>query len=621
MLAGEYYRAIERFRNAVTRNRNYVDPLAGLAESYFQLGEFDQGLSYADRARSLAPYRIDLMLLEARLLVANGRIEEAEALYDEVLQEQPYNVRARIGLAELSAAQGSPDRADSMLQEAVRLEPANRKTLLSLAVLAEYRGQYDEAQRYIERALENHPRDASVQTLAAEHYLARGQLERAAMHIESAAQLNPDSSRVLLLQAEIALERGRYEEAIRAADAMLSQNRSSRRAWYIRAVAHEKLGEFQESARSFMLGLRAAPSDEALRLRYEEMALANFEAEGEVRTTLANYHFDAASELRNRNLFDLAAQELRRGLKLNPFSREGRLSYAELFRFRGFNARYLEQLRVLREQGHTDSHITDRIETYESVRADSVARQWGIDQFTLDRDRITVSLYAIRGESRVTYPELVPALLGYVRDTMLAHEHIDFAGASPQVTAGYAEAFHKARSADSDYFLTVRFREYDSSLEIASELYAARSGNRVAQYSSVRVGNNRFRDGADTVADAVAADLPLRGSIIRREADTVILNVGRVHGLENDQQLTVVRPDSLVVAGESPGFAYSSEDIIGTVTVTATDDLIAQGTIEQDSLYDLVDIGAQVVLDTDEGGSRPSQSLFPPIYRRLRSIQ
>jgi tetratricopeptide (TPR) repeat protein len=234
--------------------------------------------------------------------------------------------------------------------------------------------------------------------------------------------------------------------------------------FYTRAVAEYQNGDGDSAIRSLERGLRENPDDELSRLLLEEIILYLYadDLEHPLRSGYAGYNFSLAGEYMQRNRFDSAAYHLRRGLTLAPFSEEGRRLYAELLRERGEYSRYVQALDFLSSQLMiADQSIADDLEIYRDILRDSVPRDWGIDQFVLERSLLRLGVYIVDGSSpsvhgggrphrrQASYGSAVREQPGILRHAPGLDElSYDVAGVS-----NAAQAFEYARRSDAEYYL------------------------------------------------------------------------------------------------------------------------------------------------------------------------
>ncbi len=94
MLTGTAALGAAAVRTIQVRNENSASFQKRAALTAFEEKEYDKSRSYLGRAQELAPDSVDLMLLNARLLEAEGRPEEAIALLREFLSQHNTNLEA-----------------------------------------------------------------------------------------------------------------------------------------------------------------------------------------------------------------------------------------------------------------------------------------------------------------------------------------------------------------------------------------------------------------------------------------------------------------------------------------------------------------------------------------------
>jgi tetratricopeptide (TPR) repeat protein len=167
MTQENWYTAAESLLECVRLNPAHAEGTAALAECYYELGEFDQALSWVRKARTLARSSMPLANLEATTLIALGRLEQAQGIIDDILRREPYNLEALFAGAELDVARGRVGEAVTRYREVARRFPDDRRLLLSLALVLCSLGDVENARPYIERALLQHREDYRVYYYAA----------------------------------------------------------------------------------------------------------------------------------------------------------------------------------------------------------------------------------------------------------------------------------------------------------------------------------------------------------------------------------------------------------------------------------------------------------------------
>ena len=618
---GRYYEAVEAYRGALDENPNSLQAVVGLAEAYYQLGEYDQAERYVDRAERLARTNTQVINLSGSIAIGRGDLAAAEASFARVQQLEPNNVDAAIGRAELALAQGRSVEAASRLERALQLNPDHRKALLSLILVYEYLGEDEIAQRYLELALSVHRDRPEVHVLAAEYYARAGDSEAASRSARTAQAIDPSNRAARTIRAELAIAQESYLEAATIAEELIGDERSDVRAWYLRAVARYRLGELDTALTSIRTALRAAPDNETLRIWAEWVATRELDLEHPVRRELASARADDAARLERGFRYDRALKAYRRALRLAPLDLDLRRSYAELFRRMGYNASYLQELRVIRENGEVTEELDRIVEVYENALSGSVSARWGIDQFTIDRGRTPVGLFLVGLDG---YAELDDAVLDYVGRTLGGLERVTVSHA--QRADGYATAFSVARSHDVDFFIQVTVALTDRLSAIAGDVHVGRTGARATRVGSVRTGPDHSAAAVDAFADEVARAVPVRGAIVRRRGDRVVVDLGTRDGLRPGSEFLVLRGGDVTIASDEPSLLYRRDRVIGTVTITAVDDLIAEGTLEASGVVGLVGAGDVVVpvvaeSESETDAETASDDLFPVLYARVRALR
>lgn len=618
---GEYIVAVQRYREALELNPNYTDAFHGLARSFFRLAEYEQALEAVREARRRARANTTIAALEGDILLLLGRLNEAAEAYNRVLAIEPNNLPARTGLAELSVAEGRTATAIDTYRTILSLAPENRPAILSLAVLYDERGDTAAAERYLALALEFHPRDPFVHELLSRYYLRSGRYGQARSHAETAVALSPGFARGwdLLTRTELADEN--YEAAVDASERLISLTPDSSRAFYLLGLAYERLDRFDESLDAYDRALRIAPDDEIARYALESTVTRGYDLEDPVREEVARYRFQRAASLIQQNQLIQAHAEFRRGLMLNPFDRDGRFQFAQLQRQLGFDGKLLAELQVLEQLGFDDNEIREAIELYEYLRRPSIATTWNVDQFSIERERLNFSMFYTHDHGADSRPSSGRFVAEYLRHRLLGSELIEIEELPVRISTP-EQAFEQARASGTEYFIILTFREEDRTVDLSVDVLHSATGTRVRQIRVSRTGSGAVPRAGAAVADRIEAMVPTRGRLLERRGREALVSIGRADGVSEEDELIVIRSSRLASSVADVGFRYDPSDRIGTITVTALDDLLATGRLQREGFFDLFAIGDTVLLNADDQvrtiEDRPA---FSPLYWRIREIR
>jgi tetratricopeptide (TPR) repeat protein len=93
----------------------------------------------------------------ASLFYRQGRLDEAEPLLRDVLQEEPANRAAKLGLADLFTAQGRFADAEALLKEMMAADPNDAQALMRFGLMKSRMQRPNEALEPLEKAVQVNP--------------------------------------------------------------------------------------------------------------------------------------------------------------------------------------------------------------------------------------------------------------------------------------------------------------------------------------------------------------------------------------------------------------------------------------------------------------------------------
>ena len=552
--------AVDYSRRALEGNPRYTAAHLAAAEAHMWLELYERAAIHLEAAERYGGHNIERALLAARLAVLRGEFEEARKEYREILRRQPYNENARVGQALLDIVGGAPEIAARELRQLQQRYPENRQLLLALVRLSIDREDEEALQRYLQLALRYHGDSAIVQLSAARAALEAGELTSAMFHGRNAVTRAPQLEDGWLLLAETARRNGNPTEALAHYESLLRTDPENHRAWYARGVLAAQNGDRTTAVQSWERARAVRPDFELPLLAQEHDAIANLPLESEERASLAVPYREIGAQLEERFLFRQAEQAYRRGLQIYPYDTTLRRNLAELYRNRGMRARYLRELEIIDQLGNANREVQELIETFEAVRADSVAREWNVDQFVAKRPRTRVGI-VFREVMESLDPGVSRELSRYLRSLLLSSQDIDAPEPIEATSTGRVAIVSQGRSNNTELTLGVAFQLQDRRIIARYELFAGNGVVPVTAGTVARSGNNRVRNALRELAARVEQYVPSRGYVLQRDFERVLISLGSIDGLE---------PEHIVEI-----YAQSDGTLLGEASVIATDDLVS----------------------------------------------
>ncbi len=598
----DWYGAIDDYMAALRINPSYGDAMVGLANCYYQLGEYDQALAYGRRAEPFRRGDRALIDLEGFIQAGLGDVASARASFNSALAMAPNDLDARFGLALLDLAEGKKTEARLRFEESLRIAPLDARTLASLALVSLDQGRRADAAVLIDRALGAHPDDPRVQLVAAKVDAARGQTAQAIFHARNAVQLHPGRGEYYAFLGSLLYSSGDFAGSESVMRDAIAANRKDELAWFALGQAQVALGKSSDAIYSFDTATGLSPDDEMARIALEEVVMDSSPLEGPLRKRYADWHVAKGKELEDRSYFDQAMVEYRRALRIDPYSVEGRMRYADLLRKRGYPARQLSELRFLEGIGKADKNTLDTIEIYASLLLGTVSSDWNVDQFALPKRPYSVALFWEPDLSTEHHLDASPVLRRYLLDLLASSSRLSVPRLKAKV-ASPGEAFRLAREAGADYYLILSVRESDREIQVGGELRVGKTGSLATTFRSYRTGNDRVKNTALGLADGLVAALQPKGSIQRRSQDSVLVDLGTTDGVKAGDRLLVIKKGMLGVKSEGLGPSWPPQSQIGTLEISRVDEEVSMGTLKSSGFFDTINLGDEVIAASPGGSS------------------
>lgn len=605
----DYYGASEDFQQALQANKSYGDAWFHLSQVTYAIGDYTLALSYLEEADKYAKNRTDIQNLKGMILIALGRLDDARKVFTEILKKYPNDIDSRFGLAELDLFTGSFIGAKNQYEDALKRQGNNRKALLSLALISSELGNQDTARKYIEQALRYHSGESEVHYLAAYLEAKRGNFGEAEKRTRAAVQINPEYTKAYVLLCSILYAQKKYDDVIDMCDYLISKKRNTTEAWYLKGLAQNRKGDWKSCVETWNMALSINPYDEVMRSGLELIIMKKLPVEDERRVTWADFHVQKAREYTKSYFGEKARYEYQRALKINPFDDAARSEFAQLLGNTGLNENYLNQLKFIKQNqeklsdesdetaklSSDQKKVNDTIEAYESLMKYSLAAKWNVDPFYLDKTRWHIGLYYTKSPVQLLHCDAEEIAAGMCADIFSGIASTSVA-LENRAVSGYGEAYRLARKNNLDYFVILNIDETEREITLGATVYSARTGTETTKFSSFRTGNDKFSSVLRAFRRDLLAMLPVRGKILQRSVNDILVDLGTVEGMKKDVVLDVIKAGKITTSDKGLGVTYEEKNHLGTIKINRSGEEISQGTLDQNGFYDRVNVGDEVLV-------------------------
>lgn len=366
LLARRSEPALEQIEFTLASDPEYVDALILRARAHSLAEAFPQALADLERAIELEPDSLAALTLKAQVLTRAQRYPEAEATLNTLVARHPtptgYSLlalfllgrervgeaeiayrtaleraegadarkRARLALANMLLASGQHEKTERELLAARSEAPDDPDLLVALARFYVSTQQRDKAVQILEERAAADPEDPSHLIALARFHQVGGERELALQALDRALAIDPLGEDARVMRAEFLIQErddaAAMEEGRRILDEVLAANPGSVRGMFTQAKLWLVERRYEEAANLLRQVIEEQPQAAAhmllgnayLNLGHEDLARGEFLAALQADTTNVPARMQLAALYLKSGSRELAAQEARRGLALQP---------------------------------------------------------------------------------------------------------------------------------------------------------------------------------------------------------------------------------------------------------------------------------------------------------------
>lgn len=261
----KYKEADEDFRRTYDLNPANIRGMTGLVETDLEQNKPDTAIQTLKAELAKNPERSELKLLLADVEVRIGKLDDAIADYQSIVDKLGKNSKARarvyLRLGEAYRRKGDPADAIQALQKARELLPDDETVLSSLALVLDAAQRWSEAIQVYNAAIRLAPNDAvslnNDAYLLAEH---GGDLDQALTMAQHATQLLPDYAEVSDTLGWIYLKKNLSDQAIDIFKRNVARQPNSSTYRYHLGMAWYQKGDKTQAHQALLEALKYNPS-------------------------------------------------------------------------------------------------------------------------------------------------------------------------------------------------------------------------------------------------------------------------------------------------------------------------------------------------------------------------
>lgn len=157
----------------------------------------------------------DKLISNAYVLISNGKIKEAEEIYNFLIKNKIYDPRILNNLGNIYLQLKQFNKAILLFEESIKKFPKSMESYTNLASLLTSKGKKDVAKKILNRAIELNPKYLSAYSNLAGIYVGERNFKKAELNLRKSLEINPKDINSLVNLACVLRDLGNSKQAER----------------------------------------------------------------------------------------------------------------------------------------------------------------------------------------------------------------------------------------------------------------------------------------------------------------------------------------------------------------------------------------------------------------------
>jgi len=274
--AGDAQKAIEYLDQGLKQNdKNVVLQLIKI-KALENLAKLDSAEDIFQRLINFYPKVTAFKTVLAQFYLKHGRNEDAEKIYQKIVEDNPTDLRAKIKFIQFLNTTKGADAGLKQLQTFSKKNPANDKLKFALVQLHLSRKETELANEILANMIiEKSGTDVAIKAkgIMAASLLASGNKKSAEKIINEILNEDKQNQSGLILKASIDIDQQKYDEAIGALRLVLRDSPNSSQALFFLAKAHNLSGSLELADEHYFKAFKTSKFNASYGISYVQFLL------------------------------------------------------------------------------------------------------------------------------------------------------------------------------------------------------------------------------------------------------------------------------------------------------------------------------------------------------------
>ena len=159
---GQYEAAIDGYQALLQQEPNNDEAHFGLAHACSRTNDLEQALKHASEAVKLAPNSDRYQQFKGQMLMANGRLDDAQKAFKRSIKENPNLFFSYLAVGDIYAIKNESKKAQAQYDLALKVHPDGIQAITKKARLMMVEGDHDGAENILQQAELQFPTEPNV---------------------------------------------------------------------------------------------------------------------------------------------------------------------------------------------------------------------------------------------------------------------------------------------------------------------------------------------------------------------------------------------------------------------------------------------------------------------------